>query len=57
MDPATILIIVNICVSAIAVPITLGIVNVMKRLRTSDCCCAHIELDRSNSSNNIKESK
>lgn len=57
MDPATILIIVNICVSTIAVPITLGIVNVMKRLKKSDCCCAHIELDRSSSSNNVKESK
>lgn len=53
MDVATILIIINIGVSAIAVPLTLGIVDVLKRLRKSDCCGMHMELDRANSKANI----
>lgn len=44
MDVTTILIIVNICVSAIAGPLVLGISDIMKRLQKSDCCGCHIEL-------------
>lgn len=50
MDISTILILVNIGVTAVIVPLTLGIVDLMKRLRKSDCCCGvHIELDRATS--------
>jgi len=44
MEVTTILIIVNICVSAIATPLVLGVVDIMKRLKKSDCLGAHIEL-------------
>lgn len=56
MDVASILILVNIGVTAVVVPLTLGLVDVMKRLRKSDCCCGvHIELDKSASKNDLKD--
>lgn len=57
MEIATILIIVNICVSAIAGPLVLGVSDVMRRLKKSDCCGCHIELQdikRNQSEQNIK---
>ena len=58
MEVTTILLIVNICVSAIAAPIVLGISDIMKRLKKSDCCnCMHVELEEVKRMNSTKEMK
>lgn len=56
MDVASILIIINICVTLVIAPVALGIRDLLIRLKHSKCGCFECELNevRKNSDDQIK---
>jgi hypothetical protein len=60
MDVTIVLIIVNICVSAVVAPLVIGAVDIMKRLHKSQCCGCQLELEemkRKKSETNLTDKK